>query len=143
MKRVLSVVPLIALLSLAALAEKSQAEAWNALGLLRNAKYVYVTSYDGPQFSTSLFPEDYAAIAAVQNALQDSGYSVVYRPSEADMIVAVQARPSSDLLAVYQGGPLRSGTYLWRGEAKNGLSGSNPPLVRELERAMETARATG
>jgi hypothetical protein len=143
MKRILSVIAVLALLSLSALAANPQAETWNALGVLRNARYVYVTSYDGPQFSTDLFPEDRAAISAVQNALKDSGYMVVYRPSEADMIVAVQARPSSDLLAVYPGGRFRTGMYLWRAEAKNGLSGPNPVLVRQLERALETAGATG
>ena len=142
MKRVVSVIALLALLSLAALAANTQDKTWNALGVLRNARYLYVTSYDGPQFSTNLFPADYDAISAVQNALQDSGYIVVYRPSEADMIVAVQARPSSDLLAVYQGGRFRTGTYLWRGEAKNGLSGSHPMLVQQLERALETAGAS-
>ena len=85
MKRVLSAIALLALLSLAALAEKPQGQAWNALGVLRNARYVYVTSYDGPQFSTDLLPEDHAAISAVQNAIQDSGYIVVYNPHEADM----------------------------------------------------------
>jgi hypothetical protein len=142
MKRVFSVVAVLALLSLTALAEKPQAEAWNALGVLRNARYVYVTSYDGPQFSMRLLPEDYAAISAVQSAIKDSGYIVVYDPREADMILAVQARPSSDLLAVYQGGRFRTGMYLWRAEAKNGLSGSNPLLVRQLERALEIAGAT-
>ena len=77
MKRALSVIALLALLSLSALAEKSQAEAWNALGVVRNARYVYVTSYDGPQFSLELFPEDRAAISAVQEALEDSGYIIV------------------------------------------------------------------
>jgi hypothetical protein len=143
MRRALSVIALLALLSLGALAEKPQAETWNALRVLRNARYVYVTSYDGPQFSMNLLPEDYAAISAVQNALQDSGYIIVYRPGEADMVVAVQARPSSDLLAVYEGGRFRTGTYLWRAEAKNGLSGPNPPLVQQLERALEIAGATG
>jgi hypothetical protein len=141
MKRVLSVVALLGLLSLAALAEKPQAQAWNALGVVRNARYVYVTSYDGPQFSTNLYPDDRAAIAAVQDAIRDDGYILVYRPSEADMILAVQARPSSDLLAVYEGGRFRTGSYLWRAEAKNGLSGSNPALVQQLERALEIAGA--
>jgi hypothetical protein len=139
MKRVLSVVALLTFLSLAALA---QHQAWNALDVVRNARYVYVTSYDGPQFSTNLLPDDRGAIAAVQNAIQDDGYIVVYRPSEADMILAVQARPSSDLLAVYEGGRFRTANYLWRAEAKNGLSGSNPVLVRQLERALESAGAT-
>jgi len=58
---------------------------------------------------------------------------------KADMILAVQTRPSSDLLAVYQGGSFPTRGYLWRAEAKNGLSGSNPDLVRELERDLEIA----
>jgi hypothetical protein len=31
---------------------------------------------------------------------------------------------------------------LWRAEAKNGLSGANPVLVQQLERALESAVAT-
>jgi hypothetical protein len=142
MKQVLSVVALLALLSLAAAAEQPDNQGWNALGVMRNARYVYVTSYDGPQFSTRILSEDRVAISAVQSAIEDSGYTVVYHPSQADMILVVQARPSSDLLAVYQGGRLGVGTYLWRAEAKNGLSGANPLLVQQLERALETAGAT-
>jgi hypothetical protein len=142
MRRVLSVVALLTFLSLSALAAGTPHQGWNALGVLRNARYVYVTSYDGPQFSTHLLPDDRAAIAAVQNAIRDDGYMVVYTPSEADMILAVQARPSSDLLAVYEGGRFRTGTYLWRAEAKNGLAGSDPALVRQLEHALESAAAT-
>jgi hypothetical protein len=142
MKRILSVVALLALLSLAALAVNTQGQAWNALGVLRNARYVYVTSYDGQQFSMNLLPDDRTAISAVESALHDRGYIVVYNPSEADMILAVQARPSSDLLAVYEGGTFRMGSYLWRAEAKNGLSGSNPVLVQQLERDLEIAGRT-
>jgi len=139
MKKSLSVVALLALLSLGALAQQ-KSEGWNALGVVRNAHYVYVTSYDGPQFSLNLVPEDTSAISAVQSALQDAGYVVVYSPRQADMILAVQARPSSDLLAVYDGRGF-GGTYLWRAEAKHGLSGSDRVLVRQFERALERAGA--
>lgn len=142
MKRALGVVALLALFSLAAAAKNSTGESWNALGVLRNARYVYVTSYDGPQFSTNLLSEDRTAISAVQSAIEDDGYALVYEPSQADMILVVQARGSSDLLAVYDSGRFRMGTYLWRAEAKNGLSGSNPALVQQLERALEQAGAT-
>ncbi len=141
MKRILSVVALLALVSLGALAQDKSGEGWNALGVVRNARYVYVTSYDGPQFSTNLLPEDRTAISTVQNAIQDAGYVVVYEPWQADMVLAVQARPSSDLLAVYDGTRYGLGTYLWRAEAKNGLSGSNPVLMRQLESALERAGA--
>jgi hypothetical protein len=140
MKKILSVVAMLALLSLGALAETKTSEGWNALGMVRNARYVYVTSYDGPQFSLNLFPEDRAAISTVQNAIQDAGYVVVYNRRQADMVLAVQARGSSDLLAVYDGHGF-SGTYLWRAEAKNGLSGSNPLLMQQLESALERAGA--
>ena len=39
-------------------------------GALVNARYVYVTSYDGDQFNINLLPDDRQAIAAVQDALQ-------------------------------------------------------------------------
>jgi hypothetical protein len=89
----------------------------------------------------NLLPEDRTAISAVQNAIHDAGYVVVYQPWQADMVLAVQARPSSDLLAVYDGTRYGIGTYLWRAEAKNGLSGSNPQLMRQLESALERVGA--
>ncbi len=142
MKPILSVVAVLAALAITAMAETPKGQNWNALGILRNARYVYVTSYDGPPFSMNLLPEDRAAISAVQSAIQESGYIVVYNPTQADMVLAVEARPSSDVLAVYQGGRFALGTYLWRAEAKNGLSGSTPVLIKELARALETAGAT-
>ena len=42
-------------------------------GILSNAQYVYVASYDGDQFDTNLLPEDRNAISAVQNAIQKLG----------------------------------------------------------------------
>jgi hypothetical protein len=53
-------------------------------GILANARYVYVASYDGDQFDPNLLPEDQIAIGAVQNAIQEWGKpTIVYRPSEA------------------------------------------------------------
>jgi hypothetical protein len=51
---------------------------------------------------------------------------VVYRPEEADIILAVQSRPTEDVLAVYQAheagiGSGPSQTYLWRAMARGGL----------------------
>jgi hypothetical protein len=40
-------------------------------GILANARYVYVASYDGDQFAPNLLPEDRDAINAVQSAIQD------------------------------------------------------------------------
>src|SRR5215470_13073854 len=70
-------------------------------GILKNAKYVYVTSYDGSEFSHNVLPEDRQAIVNVQNGIRDWGkYTLVYEPWQADMIVVVQSRGSEDLLAV-------------------------------------------
>src|SRR5690349_4109302 len=79
---------------------------------LLNARFVYVTSYDGDQFRPQLLDQDREAISNVQNALQKWGhFIIVYRPSQADIVVAVQSRGSEDVLAVYD--PAVPGTYLW------------------------------
>lgn len=95
---------------------------------LINAKYVYVTAYDGDQFDPSLLPEDRQAIASVQDAVQKWGrYILVYSPSEADMILAVQKRGSEDVLAVYDA-KSSSPMYLWRAMGRGGLDQSEVPL---------------
>jgi hypothetical protein len=38
--------------------------------IFANARFVYVTAYDGGQFDPNLLPEDRAAIAQVQEAIQ-------------------------------------------------------------------------
>src|SRR6202165_6233957 len=71
-------------------------------GVLANARYIYVASYDGDQFDPNLLPEDRDAISSVQNAIQNwRKLTIVYRPSEADIIILATSRPSEDLLAVY------------------------------------------
>src|SRR5215471_14252820 len=78
--------------------------------ILANARYVYVASYDGDQFDPNLLPEDREAIGAVQKAIQEWGkLIVVYRPSEADIIILVTSRPSEDILAVYDARSWSSG----------------------------------
>ena len=107
-------------------------------GTLRNARYVYVTSYDGNEFNPNLLPEDRDAIINVQDALKQWGkYVVVYRPQDADMILVVQSRGSEDLLAVYD--PQMPGTYLWRVMGRNGLQKGETPLVSQLKTAVEQA----
>jgi len=107
---------------------------------LINAKYVYVTSYDGDQFDQRLLSEDREAISAVQDAIQKWGhYVVVYRPENADIVLMVQSRPSEDLLAVYDGKLWPEQTYLWRGMGRGGLQQGETPLVSKLESAVEQA----
>jgi len=94
---------------------------------LANARFVYVTSYDGGQFNPETLPEDRAAIGRVQDAIQKWGKLIlVYRLQEADIILAVQSRPSEDVLAVYDAHPCGAGsrpsqTYLWRVMRSGGL----------------------
>jgi hypothetical protein len=109
-------------------------------GILANARYVYVASYDGDQFSPNLLPEDRAAIGAVQNAIQNWGkLTIVYRPSEADITILVTSRPSEDLLAVYdthQG----SDNFLWRVMGRDGLESDETPLVTQFEKGFESVQ---
>ena len=108
-------------------------------GILANARYVYVASYDGDQFDLSLLPEDREAISAVQNAIQEWGKLViVYRPSEADIIILLTSRPSEDVLAVYDSWP--RGNFLWRVMGRNGLQSGETPLVTQFEKGFESVQ---
>lgn len=108
-------------------------------GILANARYVYVASYDGDQFNPNLLPEDRNAINAVQSAIQDWGkLTVVYQPSQADIIILVTSRPSEDVMAVYDAGP--TGSYLWRVMGRNGLQSGETPLVAQFEKGFESVQ---
>jgi hypothetical protein len=64
-------------------------------GTLVNARYVYVTGYDGDQFDINLLPEDREAISAVHDAIQKWGkFILVYEPQQADIVLTVMSRPS-------------------------------------------------
>ncbi len=130
----------VAAISAAAVPSSSTANVPAFPGTLANARYVYVASYDGDQFSPNLLPEDREAIGAVQSAIQNWGrLTVVYRPSEADIILLVTRRPSEDLLAVYDAhGP--RGTYLWRVMGRDGLASGETPLVTQFEKAFESVQ---
>jgi hypothetical protein len=109
-------------------------------GTLANARYVYVASYDGDQFSPNLLPEDREAIGAVQDAIQKWGkLTLVYQPSEADIIILVTSRPSEDLLAVYDAHG-SSGNYLWRVMGRDGLQSGETPLVTQFEKGLESVQ---
>jgi hypothetical protein len=105
---------------------------------LINARFVYVTSYDGNQFRPQLLDQDRQAISNVQDALQKWGhFIIVYKPSEADMVIAVQSRGTEDVLAVYD--PAISGNYLWRVMGPQGLQKGETPFVTDLQKAYERA----
>jgi len=111
-------------------------------GTLVNARYVYVTSYDGDQFNPDLLPEDRQAIATVQDAMQKWGkFTLVYEPGKADIVLMVMSRPSEDVLAVYDAHGWPENQYLWRMMGRGGLQPSESPLVTNLEKAFDRATA--
>jgi hypothetical protein len=128
----------LAAISASAVPQSSDAKGSAFPGTLANARYVYVASYDGNQFDVNLLPEDRDAIIAVQNALQEWGKLViVYRPSEADIIILVTSRPSEDVLAVYDASLWPGGSFLWRVMGRNGLQSGETPLVTQFEKGFE------
>jgi hypothetical protein len=107
-------------------------------GILKNARYVYVASYDGDQFDPNLLPEDRNAIGAVQESIQQwDKLTIVYRPSEADIIILVTSRPSEDVMAVYDAHAWPSGNFLWRVMGRDGLQSGETPLVTQFEKGFE------
>jgi hypothetical protein len=140
-KRFSAVLALLLLLAVGALAAPnvSESKVLTFPKTLTNARYVYVAAYDGDQFAPNLLPEDRAAIANVQDALQQWGrYVIVYRPQDADMILLVQSRPTEDVIAAYNAHP-PSSDYLWRAMGRSGLQKGETPLVGQLQQAVETA----
>jgi hypothetical protein len=110
-------------------------------GTLVNARYVYVTSYDGDQFDPDLLPEDRQAIGTVQDAMQKWGkFIVVYEPGQADIVLMVTSRPSEDILAVYDAHGWPRDQYLWRMMGRSGLQQAEAPLVTNLEKAFDKAK---
>jgi len=108
---------------------------------LANARYLYVASYDGDQFDTNLLPEDRAAISSVQSAIQTWGkLTLVYQPSQADIIILVTSRPSEDVMAVYDGHQGTGGNYLWRVMGRDGLASGETPLVTQFEKAFDSVQ---
>ena len=131
----------MAAISATAAPNPSTAKAPAFPAILANARYVYVASYDGDQFDPDLLPEDRNAIGSVQNAIQDWGkLMIVFRPSEADIIILVTSRPSEDLLAVYDAHLGPSGSYLWRVMGRGGLQSGETPLVTQFEKGFESVQ---
>ena len=131
----------VAAISATAAPNPSSAKVSAFPGILANARYVYVSSYDGDQFDPNLFPEDRDAIGAVQNAIQNWGkLMIVFRPSEADIIILVMSRPSEDVMAVYDARPWPSGNFLWRVMGRDGLQSGETPLVTQFEKGFESVQ---
>jgi hypothetical protein len=108
--------------------------------VLKNARFVYVAAYDGDQFNPNLFPQDREAISAVEDSIRKWGkLMVVTRPSDADIIVLVQSRPSEDVLAVYDA-HMRGGQYLWRTMGRDGLQSGETPMATQFENGFESVQ---
>jgi hypothetical protein len=111
-------------------------------GTLVNARYVYVTSYDGDQFNPNLLPNDRQAIGTVQDAMQKWGkFTLVYEAHQADIVLMVTSRPSEDILAVYDAHGWPQNQYLWRMTGRSGLQQGEAPLLTNLEKAFDQATA--
>jgi hypothetical protein len=137
----LTVLLILALASLSA--ARTSANTPRLPRTLANSRFVFVTAYDGDQFNPNLVPEDRAAINRVQDAIRKWGkLIVVYRPEDADIILAVESHPSEDILAVYdahQGdtGNWPSETYRWRVTGRGGLQKGEMPLFSQFENAWD------
>ena len=109
--------------------------------VMAHARWVYVTAWDGPQFSSRVLPEDRAAVGDVQNAIRSWGYwGVVYEPRQADLVIVVQRRPSEDYLAVYDP-RFNSSVPLWWTSSRGGLDPHEMPLIKDLRVAIEKVNA--
>jgi len=109
-------------------------------GIFRNARYVYVTSFDGSQWNPNILPEDRAAIGEVQDAIRSWGhFTVVQEPRDAEMILVVQRRGSEDELAVFDPSRGRDATYLWRVMGRGGLDKNEMPLFQQFRQAFESS----
>lgn len=115
--------------------------------LVVNARYVYVTSYDGAEPNGRVSPEDLRAISTAQDALREWGrYKVAYRASDADIILVVHtSRPYlatgkwEDELAIYDARSGVNSNPLWRQMVDDGLQGPDPQLLRQFREAVEGA----
>jgi hypothetical protein len=137
MRKQLAVLTLLAVTLLAATAWAKPAP---FPGIFRNARYVYVTSFDGSQWNPNILSDDRAAIGEVQDAIRTWGHFVVVQePRDADMILVVQRRGSEDELAVFDPARGRDATYLWRVMGRGGLDKSEMPLFQEFRQAFENS----
>jgi hypothetical protein len=135
------ILTVMAAISAAAAPKPNTADVPAFPGTLANARYVYVASYDGDQFDTNLLPEDRNAIGAVQDAIQSWGkLTLVYQPSQADIIILVTSRPSEDVMAVYDGHQGLNGNYLWRVMGRDGLASGETPIVTQFEKGFDSVQ---
>ncbi len=106
--------------------------------VILHARFVYVTTFDGPATSLNPLPKEREAAARVQDALIAWGrYTVVLRPGDADLIIVVLSRPSEDMLRIYDAHML--GSPVWWKAMRNGLTEDTLPLFRDFQEQVERA----
>ncbi len=107
--------------------------------LLVQSRYVYVTSWDGNEFSPRLLPEDRQAIIDVQDFIKNwKHWVVLYDTFQVDLIIVVMRRGSEDVMWIYDA-RLRSSVPLWWVGQKGGLDSKELPLMRRLQAQIEAA----
>ncbi len=107
------------------------------------ARFVYVTSYDGPPYLPQVLPEDRQAVADVERAIKRWGhYTVVISPDHADLIITVQKRANEDVMAIYDA-RTPAATPLWWASQKGGLDGDQMPFIQILREQVEKALHIG
>ncbi len=136
MKQYCSLAVIVILLaSMAAFAQQSPMPE-----LVANARFIYVTTYDGPYWSKNVLPDDRNAVTNLEAALRSWGkYIVVLHPAQADIIMVVQKRPTEDTMAIYDNRPRVSSIPLWRAMQDGGLDGKEPRLLNSFRKAVENS----
>lgn len=146
MKRALLIVLLALIVVLLVMTGHAQNAATSNEPILQRiavARFVYVTSYDGPTYLPNVMPEDRQAVADVERALKAWGYyTVVISPDQADLTFVVQKRANEDVMAIYDA-RTPSAIPLWWASQKGGLEGKQMPFMLKLREQVEKALHVG
>ena len=88
-----------------------KAEDKNAIpAVIKNATFVYVTTYSGDVFSSDVTPDDRHALQNVQSAIEQWGrYKLVYNRGEADLVLVVRTGRLAEVKGGVQVGTQRVG----------------------------------
>lgn len=88
-----------------------KAEDKNAIpAVIKNATFVYVTTYSGDVFSPDTAPDDRHAVQNVQSAIEKWGrYKLVYNRGEADLVLVVRTGRLAEVKGGVQVGTQRVG----------------------------------
>ena len=103
---------------------------------------MYVTSWDGSEFSPRVLPEDRQAIVDVQDFIKQwNHWAVLYDTYQADLIIVVMRRGSEDVIWIYDARLPRSTVPLWWVGQRGGLDSKELPLMRRLQALVEAAES--